>query len=86
MQACLINGVKPLARFGHNLRECRLEVGLSQERLALEAELNRSYVGQVERGERNISILNVVKLARAIGCTASRLVAGLELDEDINSS
>lgn len=52
---------------------------MSQESLALEAELNRSYVGQVERGERNISLINICKLARAIGCKSADLLIGVEL-------
>lgn len=52
---------------------------MSQEGLALEADLNRSYVGQVERGERNISLKNICKLARAIGCPSANLLIGVEL-------
>lgn len=69
--------------FGDNLRQLRKASrlypgGLSQERLALEAGLNRSYVGAVERGERNISLVNICKLAHTIGCTPAELLNGLE--------
>ena len=60
-----------LARFGNRVRELRRKKGLSQEALALEAGLDRSYVGGVERGERNVSLVNIKKLAAAIGVSVS---------------
>jgi DNA-binding XRE family transcriptional regulator len=53
--------------FGDRLREIRLAAKMSQEKLALECGLDRSYVGQVERGERNLSLENIHKLATALG-------------------
>ncbi len=52
--------------FGERLRELRHAKGLSQENLALMCELDRTYVGGVERGERNISLINIHKIARAL--------------------
>jgi transcriptional regulator with XRE-family HTH domain len=66
------------AMFGKNLRRLRQEAGFSQESLALEAELNRSYIGGVERGERNISLVNICRLAVTIGCRPAELLEGLE--------
>ena len=63
-----------LVKFGARLRELRKAVGLSQEKLALQSELDRSYVGQVERGERNISLKNIVKLASALDVAPSELL------------
>jgi len=63
-----------LVRFGRRVRELRLKRGLSQEALSFEADLDRSYIGQVERGERNISIENMAKLARALKVTLSELL------------
>jgi transcriptional regulator with XRE-family HTH domain len=63
-----------LVRFGNRARELRKKKGLSQEDLALESGLDRSYVGQVERGERNISLINVWKLADAIGVDPKALL------------
>jgi transcriptional regulator with XRE-family HTH domain len=54
-------------QFGNRVRELRQTAGLTQEELAHVAELDRSYVGGVERGERNLSIDNVCRLAKAIG-------------------
>lgn len=55
-----------LMRFGRRVRELRKKRGLSQERLGLEAGLDRSYMGGVERGERNVSLVNVEKIAKAL--------------------
>ncbi len=54
-------------QFGESVRELRKSAGYTQEELADVAELDRSYVGSVERGERNLSIENVCRLAIAIG-------------------
>jgi putative transcriptional regulator len=54
-------------RFGCVVRERRIAMGLSQEALAEQADLHRTYIGQVERGERNISIDNMERLAGAVG-------------------
>jgi len=59
------------AAFGTALRTRRLKTNLSQERLAQLAGLNRTYVGDVERGERNIALVNIVKLSEALGVRLS---------------
>jgi transcriptional regulator with XRE-family HTH domain len=53
-------------RFGNRIRLQRREQGLSQEALALLCGLDRSYIGGVERGERNISLINIHKIALAL--------------------
>jgi transcriptional regulator with XRE-family HTH domain len=60
--------------FGARLRELRHRGFLSQEQLALLAGLDRSYVGQVERGERNLSLENIYKLATALQVEAFELL------------
>jgi transcriptional regulator with XRE-family HTH domain len=60
-----------LEKFGGRVREIRLAKGWTQERLAAEAELSRQYVGDVERGTRNISLVNIHKLAVALGVPIS---------------
>ncbi len=63
-----------LARFGSKLRKVRLRKKLSQEELASRSGLHRNYVGSVERGERNISLINIDKLALALGVPMARLL------------
>ncbi|HZB89779.1 MAG TPA: helix-turn-helix transcriptional regulator [Terracidiphilus sp.] len=60
-------------RFGERVRELRKEKGLSQEGLALACDLDRTYVGGVERGERNVSLLNIRKIADALSVSAREL-------------
>ena len=60
--------------FGKRVRELRLERRLSQEKLAELAELHRNYVGGIERGERNVALLNILKLARGLRIKPSLLL------------
>lgn len=59
--------------FGHRIRELRRAVGLSQEQFAHVAGLDRTYVGSVERGERNVSLDNIYRLALALRVEARDL-------------
>ncbi len=63
-----------LVRFGKRLREVRTEVGVSQEKLADLAKLHRTYVSSVERGKNNISLVNIERLAAALGVTMGDLM------------
>jgi transcriptional regulator with XRE-family HTH domain len=65
-------------QLGEAIRKKRLQLGLSQERLAEKAGLHWTYIGGIERGERNVSLLNIVKIARALGATPSRLLSGIQ--------
>jgi transcriptional regulator with XRE-family HTH domain len=60
-------------RFGERVRELRKQKGLSQEALALACELDRTYIGGVERGERNISLVNIYKIAGALSVPTKEL-------------
>lgn len=62
--------------FAENLRRFRLKKELSQEELADLAGLHRTYIGSVERGERNISIDNIERLAKALECQVIDLLNG----------
>ncbi|MER2511941.1 MAG: helix-turn-helix transcriptional regulator [Nitrosomonas ureae] len=61
------SNISSRTRFGCVVRERRTSLGLSQEELAELADLHRTYIGQVERGERNISFDNMERLAGAVG-------------------
>ncbi len=66
-------GSKILIALGLAVRQSRAEMGLSQEALAVDANMDRSYVGGIERGEHNITVMNVVKLADALNTKPSLL-------------
>jgi transcriptional regulator with XRE-family HTH domain len=55
-----------LKQIGNRIRELRTEANLSQEKLSFACDLDRTYIGSVERGERNISVLNLRKIAKAL--------------------
>ena len=59
--------------FGRRLRKLRTEKGLSQEALALDCDLDRTYIGGIERGERNVSLINIEKIAAALGIPVREL-------------
>ena len=65
-------------RLGANVRKFREALGLSQEELAERCGLHRTYVGSVERGERNVSLENIVLLARAVNEAPGTLLDGLK--------
>ena len=60
-------------QFGERLRSLRLAKGLSQEALAHKCDLDRTYIGSVERGERNISLINIHIIATALGVPVAEL-------------
>jgi transcriptional regulator with XRE-family HTH domain len=67
----------PLVQFGARVRKFRTEAKLSQEDLAEIAELHRNYISQIECGRRNLSLLNILKLARALKMPASKLIENI---------
>ena len=69
-----------LEKVGERIRNLRQVIGWSQEELAHQANLHRTYVGGVERGERNISVKNIFAIARALKVPASQLFEDLDTD------
>lgn len=67
-----------LKKVGETIRELRNLSSLSQEQLANNSGLDRTYIGSVERGERNISVLNLKKIADALNVNTSDLLKNLE--------
>ncbi len=59
---------------GFRIREVRQEQGLSQEKLATLADLHRAYIGQIERGEKNIGLKNLEKIAKALNVNIKDLL------------
>jgi len=59
---------------GLNIRRIREEKGLTQEKLAFRAELHRAYIGQIERGEKNIGLKNLEKIAKALNVSVKDLL------------
>lgn len=65
--------ISVLIDFGNRIKELRLKAGMTQENLATTADLDRSYVGAIERGEKNLSLSNIAKLATALDVDLSTL-------------
>ena len=61
-------------KVGKNIREHREKKGLTQEALAFEADLHRAYIGQIERGEKNIGVQNLEKIAKALSIKTELLL------------
>jgi len=68
-----------LRKFGRRLAELRKSRGWSQEKLALESGLARSYLGGVERGQRNVALLNILRLSNALSCSPGALFTEYEV-------
>ena len=68
-----------LERLGEAVRAARKARALSQEALADAAGIDRSHMGKIERGERNVTLLNIVRIAKAMGCKPSDLLASAGL-------
>jgi transcriptional regulator with XRE-family HTH domain len=66
------------AKFGEVIRELRKERNLSQEELANKADVHRTYVGMIERGEKNITIENIQKLAKALNVSLKSIFEKLD--------
>ena len=69
-----MNGESILERFGQNVQRIRKERNISQEKLAELAGLHRTYIGMIERAEKNITLCNIEKIAKALNVKISELV------------
>jgi transcriptional regulator with XRE-family HTH domain len=67
-------------KVGLRIRELRLKEGLSQEKLAELAQLHRTYISSLELGQRNISLVNIERLANALDCDLKDLFSNLNRD------
>ena len=64
-----------LVALGEAMKRVRLSKGISQEKLALLAEVDRSYVGRIERGDNNVAMLTLARLASALGVSLAKLMS-----------
>ena len=72
-----------LSAFGAAVRALRTKKGLSQEGLAALAGVHRTYMGDIERGTRNVALVNIVRIARALGISTSAML--LSMEEEMSS-
>ncbi len=70
---------KVLSSFGAAIRAVRKEVGVSQEELALKCEIDRSYMGSIERGEQNSGLIHIAKIAKALNISIAELMIKAKL-------
>ena len=68
----------PRIQLGKAVRQRRLAMGITQEELAERADLHWTYIGGIERGERNVSLINIVRIARALDVAPARLMTGIQ--------
>lgn len=72
---------KILIKFGEKVRELRKLKGLSQEQLAYKADLHRTYIGMIERAEKNITLINIEKIAIALNVEPAELLESHEQEQ-----
>ena len=65
--------MKITEKFGRRIKEIRIEKGLSQEELSFRADIHRTYISTLELGKRNVSLVNIEKLAKALDCQICEL-------------
>ena len=67
-----------LELFGNRVRELRKDKNLSQEQLSFKADLHRTYIGMIERAEKNITLVNIEKIAKALEISINELTKNLD--------
>ncbi|KZY62511.1 transcriptional regulator [Oleiphilus sp. HI0061] len=70
-----MNEDQTLLSFGDHVRKLRCNVGLSQEELASLSDLDRTYISGIERGKRNLSLINIVKLASSLNVSLPEIMS-----------
>lgn len=70
-----------LVKFGQRVMELRKEKNLSQEELSFKANLHRTYIGMIERAEKNITLVNIEKIAKALNVELKELFNGISLSK-----
>ncbi len=78
-----MNSKGSLAVLGTRIRDARKGLGISQEGLALHADIDRSFMGQVERGQRNVSFITLCKIASVLKTDLGVLCGGLPIEDII---
>lgn len=73
----MISKKEILIKFGERVREIRKENGLSQEELSFRADLHRTYIGMIERAEKNITLVNIEKIANALEVSINEIFKDL---------
>jgi transcriptional regulator with XRE-family HTH domain len=74
LKLAVISDSEILKKFGERVRQSRKQKGISQEELAHLADLHRTYIGMIERAEKNITLLNIEKIAKALDVNISELL------------
>ncbi|MFN8282628.1 MAG: helix-turn-helix transcriptional regulator [Chitinophagales bacterium] len=70
-----------LVKFGQRVRKIRREMNLSQEGLSYKADLHRTYIGMIERAEKNITLINIEKIAKALNIDLNELFDGISVSK-----
>ena len=68
MHTSIFTSMKITEKFGNKVKEIRQELGISQEELSFRADLHRTYISSIELGKRNVSLVNIEKLAKSLEC------------------
>jgi ribosome-binding protein aMBF1 (putative translation factor) len=79
LKLAVISELEILKKFGDRVRQLRKQKDISQEELAHRADLHRTYIGMIERAEKNITLLNIEKIANALDVEVKKLVTFDEL-------
>lgn len=67
-----------LKRFGARIKQLRIAAGLSQEQVGLECDVSQTYLSEVEAGKRNVSLINIRRIARSLNVTLAQVFEGMD--------